>query len=258
MKPSPSRRKPERAVVAVELRSIRPPARTVALRSAADHRRALLDVDFAGPRERVVRAALTARIERPGAELLDEITVADRHWLIAHLLCRDVGPAVDIADRCSVCSEMLALSLDLAAAIRHAEPAVQRGVILDGVRAPTSNDIESASTLEELIVRCAPHHDGPLGEIEQALGDADPLGVITLNTTCVVCGAPSAVEVDLEARWLASSRQTALSLLEEVHMLARYYHWTEDEILGLSDTRRNQYIELCRSEAQIAEQEAYV
>jgi hypothetical protein len=230
--------------------------RAVLLRADEAHRRRLLDVDFGGARETAMRAALAARVERPAAERLDALTLADRHWLVAHVLLHDEPAILEIADSCETCGELLALRFDLAAAVIDAAPAMRRGIIRRrGVRLPTSRDLQRAGTPAELFALCAPSYDGDANELEQLLSDADPLGAIVLKAECFACGAPVSADVDLEARWLSAERQIAYNVLEDVHVLARRYHWSEHEILSLSTSRRAQYIAMCDAER---EQEAEV
>jgi hypothetical protein len=225
------------------------------LREPAEYRRLLLDTDFLAPRESALTQALAARIARPSRDCLHGMTLADRHWLIAQVMLRDGTTALEVAEVCSGCGELLELRLDLADAIRDATAAIQKGVM--GLRLPTARDVEGAETPEDLLAACALGAAGDPEEIEERLRDADPLGTIALNADCCQCGRQVRAEVDLAARWLASARRATYGLLEEVHALARRYHWTEREILGLSEARRQFYIELCQAE-QETEMERFV
>jgi hypothetical protein len=140
-------------------------------------------------------------------------------------------------------------------AMRDAEAEMTPAV--EGLRLPTARDLARAQTVEELIAACAPGGDAE--EIEAMLAKADPLCSIALNAECCLCGGDVRAEVDLAARWLSAQRRIACGLLEEVHMLARHYHWSEREILGLSESRRQYYIALCQVEqSAYMEQSAYV
>jgi len=50
------------------------------------------------------------------------------------------------------------------------------------------------------------------------------------------------------ARYLWSEVHAwALRFLREVDLIARTYHWREEDILALTPTRRQAYLELCAS-----------
>jgi hypothetical protein len=42
-------------------------------------------------------------------------------------------------------------------------------------------------------------------------------------------------------------------LFEEVHVLARHYHWSERDILALTATRRGRYLQLLARDAERSE-----
>jgi len=258
MKRSPNRPSNDRLALPIGILDRGRRLRAVTLRAPDEHRRLLLDVDFSGPRERAIGGALGARIERPSSDCLGRLTLADRHWLIAQLMLRDGIDAIEIAEACARCGGLLELRLDLAAVVRDAEPEMMNRV--DGVRLPTVRDLERAGSSEEFLASCAPDHTGDLAEIEQALSDADPLGTVALNAACCLCGNDVRVEIDLVARWLAIAQRAAHELLEEVHALARHYHWSEREILALNESRRQYYIALCEAEheSDSLERQVYV
>jgi hypothetical protein len=54
------------------------------------------------------------------------------------------------------------------------------------------------------------------------------------------------VELDFDARefCLTELRARAASVLEDVDIIARTYHWAEAEVLGLPSSRRVAYVEL--------------
>ena len=213
------------------------------LRARIDYHRMLLEIDFQAPQVHALEEALSARIDAP----VQRLTLSELHWIIAQLLVRDGASRIQLAEKCSQCASILELELDIGHAVEAAEPALRRGSGDARLRLPTTTDLECANRAEELVARCS-LEPIELAEADRILQDADPLGLIELRALCCICGGTVEGSVDLAAKWLTLERQSALDLLEEIHTLARNYHWSEREILELSDISRRRYIEMCRAE----------
>lgn len=80
--------------------------------------------------------------------------------------------------------------------------------------------------------------------IDQWMAEADPLGNVTLTVQCAPCGHTWDAALDIvELLWTGvAARATALQ--REVHALATAYGWHEADILAMSATRRQGYLEL--------------
>ncbi len=225
------------------------------LRPREERRRRLLDVDFLAPREQAITAALAARVMEP----VDRIPLAECHFLIARLMLLDGTRKVEASEVCARCGALLEFPLDLEGALHSAEAAAGRAAADPRLRFPTVRDLERAAGPEELVSLCA-LASIEIAEAERILADADPLASVALSGQCCVCGGEVRTAVDLASRWLAAERRTAAGLLEDIHELARHYHWSERDILALSDSRRRQYIALCRAaqESDAMELNSYV
>ena len=119
----------------------------------------------------------------------------------------------------------------------------------------SSNSMETA--YQSLVARClleAKRAGIAVGadnlsveEIEQlatAIAQADPQAEILLDFDCPACGYNWQEILDIITfLWTEISAQ-AQRLLREVHLLASAYGWSEKEILSLSPTRRQLYLEL--------------
>ena len=79
-----------------------------------------------------------------------------------------------------------------------------------------------------------------LQKIDEALDEVSPYVGTTLVTACPECKQPQQIEINPYA--LDTTRHDAL--FQEVHMLAREYHWSEREIFSLSRERRRLYLRL--------------
>ncbi len=79
---------------------------------------------------------------------------------------------------------------------------------------------------------------------------ASPALDLTLDLACVECGQPFRFVHDPVRSLLAELRASRLGLLQEVHYLARHYHWSQAEILGLPRDLRREYLGLIAAELE--------
>ena len=77
-------------------------------------------------------------------------------------------------------------------------------------------------------------------KIDEALDEVSPYVGTMLATACPECRQPQQMEIN--PYLLDATRHEAL--FQEVHMLAKEYHWSEREILSLSRERRRLYLRL--------------
>jgi hypothetical protein len=77
------------------------------------------------------------------------------------------------------------------------------------------------------------------------MSDADPQADVELALACPSCGHQWPAAFDIASFLWKELHAWALRTLREVHTLARSYGWREDDVLALSGTRRQLYLELC-------------
>jgi hypothetical protein len=82
-----------------------------------------------------------------------------------------------------------------------------------------------------------------LAEVERALERADPWSDLSLAVQCDACGRGWSEALDVPALLWDEVEHRARVLLDEVHLLAQAYGWSEDVILDLSDQRRAAYLQ---------------
>jgi len=75
----------------------------------------------------------------------------------------------------------------------------------------------------------------------------DPAADVQIRFDCPACGHVWNVCFDIIAYFWSGLSDWAQRTLADVHLLARAYGWSEHEILGLSATRRQQYVEMVRA-----------
>ena len=91
-----------------------------------------------------------------------------------------------------------------------------------------------------------------LKRVESAMETLAPSLSHELAGTCPECGAEAALYFDVQQFVLLELRDQAAFLYEEVHLLARAYHWSQAEILALPRSRRVRYAEMVRQERSLA------
>ena len=131
-------------------------------------------------------------------------------------------------------------------------------------RLPTSIDLAEAISVgnidqasEALFSRCVveARKDGAIvasnelppevrEEINRRMAASDPAAEVLLNLQCPFCTHSWQALFDIASFFWIEISAHARRLLREVDALARTYGWGEAEILGLSATRRQAYLEL--------------
>jgi hypothetical protein len=179
------------------------------------------------------------------------------------------GPQLDAVAQCPHCSERLELNLRVDD-LRVPEAALPEAAVTldcDGFhlcsRLPASIDLAAAAQagdLDEaralLVQRClleATHSglavtapelpDVVVAQLGQALREADPQADTELALQCPSCAHAWTEGFDIASYLFDSLAHWAERCLDEVHVLAQAYGWSEAQILALSPARRARYIE---------------
>ncbi|HET6613310.1 MAG TPA: hypothetical protein VFG83_15035 [Kofleriaceae bacterium] len=229
--------------------------------------------DLCGADEHVVRGtdtvAAIALVDRllvtqPGAAYgpgdAAKLTCADRDQALAALCCATFGDRVDGTRICERCGERFDLELrlsDLAGAVwADCPPAPGDGVhtAADGTRfrLPTGEDelavwgLSADDAAAALLSRCVVE-DQPVHESSAVLSAMERVGPtldLDLDAACSECGHPHAVAFSVQAWVLGHLEQSRPHLLREIHVLARAYGWSLDDILRLPRQSRLALVEL--------------
>lgn len=131
------------------------------------------------------------------------------------------------------------------------------------MRAVTAGDlvaVEDSSNADaaaaRLIDRCVVSIDGDPGaspaaslrpQIDEALEAMDEAAAPEIATSCPDCGHAWTLWLDVAAFFWEELEIHAPRLLADVAALARHYHWSERDILGMSTARRRFYLEAIES-----------
>lgn len=204
------------------------------------------------------------------------LTVGDREALLLHLRRLTFGDRMQCTLTCpqSDCGELMDFELNVSDLLQppapDPKPVYEINVEIDGrlhrirFRLPTGQDQEAASgqarvdvhqAFAELLKRCVEgvvdSDDRPLMwspdqlvELPARMADLDPQAELVLNLTCPVCGEDVTSIFDTCSYLMQEIGADLNGLYREVHLLARYYHWSEREIMGMNTSKRRRYLSL--------------
>jgi|SRR5262245_25718378 len=204
------------------------------------------------------RALVLFAAAEPGTdpETLADRTLGERNAALLGLRQRLFGDQLQSCVECPKCHERLEFKLS-AHSLLGSEPVTDRTYarLRDlRVRVPTTRDLASVTgetdevraahlLLERLVDAGIATGKISSDELSAALDAADPRMDVSLDFSCPACAHSWTAPLDVPAFLWEEIEVRARRLLDEVHTLARAYAWSEAEILGLSDTRRNAYLE---------------
>lgn len=194
---------------------------------------------------------------------LARLPIGRRDALLLDLRQATFGRSVEAMVRCPGCAQTLEAECTTDE-LRAAEPRVEEpGVVIVGAervayRLPDSLDLleaGGAATLDAarrvICERCLePREDGAawseemITAVAAAMAADDPQAAQTLTLDCPDCGANITTPWDVTTYFWSELDAWAVRVLEEVHVLASAYGWTEDVILALTLARRRMYLDL--------------
>ncbi|MCY1273846.1 hypothetical protein D9M68_331020 [compost metagenome] len=160
---------------------------------------------------------------------------------------------------CPCCGERLEFELEPAQLPPMVAPPSAVEVAGLRFRCPASRDLAAVANLADteraarrLLLACAeraealPVDEQVLGElaeaVEAALESADPWADLALAFRCPACGADGEASLDVAGYLWEEVDGSARQLLDEIHLLAQAYGWSEAQILALGDVRRGAYL----------------
>jgi hypothetical protein len=234
----------------------------------------LLDLWERGLRQPPARRAL-ALLEAACPDLSEpEIAALPIGRRDAHLLrLRELllGPELTIVASCPACGEQLDSTFrtaDIRVDAAAAEPAqaLEADGYRIGFRLPASDDLlalgaatDRAAARRMLLGRCIleAQRDGErtdagslpehvIAAVADRMVAADPQADVELALSCPACAHAWHSAFDVAGFFGQEINAWAKSLLRGVHALARAYGWREADVLALSPTRRQIYLELAR------------
>jgi hypothetical protein len=200
---------------------------------------------------------------------LARLPLGTRDALLLELRERTLGAEMGAWVFCPCCGVTIDFTIDVedVRGPAPAGPLVDRLAAADGweveLRLADSDDLAVASraaTVEEargrLVERCvvAAWHDGEpvaaaelpeeaLAAVAARMEELDPQAERPLALHCPHCGERWLALFDVASFFWEEVRAQAQRLLYDIHVLARYYGWSEREVLALTPLRRQFYLE---------------
>lgn len=232
-------------------------------------------------RSAVERALLMLSAAHPDMswQQLSALSVGQRDAKLLSLRERIFGSVVDVFTTCPNCQQELELSLTTTNLLISAPDDIPEsdsgistviGDMAVRFRLPDSTDLQAVNRCEDvetarklLIDRCIVDIQGDAEQLQRAfekdgksytaefeaalagqMSELDPQAEIRLNLKCAECDHHWQSLFDIAAFFWTELETHAKRLLNEIHILARVYHWHERDILALTPMRRRWYLEM--------------
>lgn len=214
-----------------------------------------------GARHALDRSALLAVFARPDLppEAIADLPLGEVTASLLHLREASFGSRFLSHVDCERCGQRLELTLDVQSLLQPVPNEEVGGRVVDvaglRVRAPSLHDLaavvnepDAGRAARQLLERCttegdaAALSDAALHDVEDRLEALDPNADFALTVHCASCGHHGMAQVDAGVLLWDEIDARARALLGEVHLLARTYGWSEDEILALGAARRAAYL----------------
>lgn len=175
------------------------------------------------------------------------------------------GDRIELSSKCPNCEARLDVAMASAALLAIAGPAAEAAaeVVIDGdrfaVRPADSADLAAIGWIPdidearaELARRCLVPAEGAevppwleeaeVDAIGAAMAEIDPAGDPFVALHCPECDREWDAPVDIAGVLAGEIEGAADALLDEIHLLAQAYHWSEAAILALGPERRRAYL----------------
>ncbi len=234
----------------------------------------VLEIWEAGVRQHPIDRALTI-LTSTGDRRSDlaRLTIGERDRRLWEMRDVTLGPNIEALIQCPACGERIEFAFSVAdVRAPHTEIAEGEHEFDDGewsvrFRLPNSADlaavagqIDPSRAEAELAARClvGAQRKGieePLTKVptemwsavQHRMSSLDPQAEVSFELSCPACGHQWQGLFDIAHFFWLEIAALARRLLREIDLLARIYGWSESEILSVSPTRRQAYLELAGS-----------
>jgi hypothetical protein len=222
------------------------------------------------PSQRALALLVIACADDASRDRIERLSIGQRDERLLGLRERTFGPRLGAISSCPACSEVLEFGVN-AADLRVAPASVPAEMIALAYadyevqfRLPNSLDLTSldpnadrSTQRQYLLRRCvAQARQGGVeispdelpseigAAISERMAEADPQADIQLQLDCPQCKHRWQTPLDIVSFFWSEINAWALRLLRDVHTLASAYGWREADILAMTPTRRQAYLEL--------------
>jgi hypothetical protein len=216
-------------------------------------------------RHPIDRALLTLAVADPGHDHAG-LPLGERDARLLRLRAAILGEQLEAHECCPACGERVALELECATLAAGDELPVDPWTMEHEAARVTVRALDSRDAAAAVAVGPAAAHDellrravvsaesagtpvaiadlppGLAGAIAESVAEHDPRAELTLDLGCPDCGHRWQAVLDVASFVWAELMARAQRLLQDVHLLAREYGWSEGEILALGESRRAAYV----------------
>ena len=195
-----------------------------------------------------------------------DLTAADRDRILAVIYILTYGERVDTMVSCDFCGKSYEVDFSLNDLVNEVyDEASSNQLDSDGnftlddgrsFRLPTGRDeltlvvAQPDQNLKAILKHCVIQGDptkDPKKVAEAIERIAPPLN-IKLDTVCAECSKGQAIGFDIQTYLLESLRAERIHFNYEIHLIARVYRWSLEEIYSLPRSQRQAYVSLIEDE----------
>lgn len=202
-------------------------------------------------------------------EDLAKLSIGDRDRILLILREQIFGPKLVCLTNCPSCAERLEMTLGVEDILsKPLDSDADMRIGMDGIevkfRLPNSLDLiaieenqDMSRARQILVERCIvevsqngekmPSDQLPVkiaDAVEDMMEKIDHQSNVNLDLTCPVCGNKWEAAFDIVSFFWSEIDAWAKCVLQEVHVLALAYGWSERDILDMSPFRRQVYLDL--------------
>lgn len=216
-------------------------------------------------------ALLSAALPDRSPKDLAGLSLGARDALLMKLRQRTFGSSLTSYASCSGCGARLDFDLDIGSILEQDEATVddaahtlEEAEFQVRFRLPGSRDVAAASAAGSpaagtglLLQRCVlaasrGSRPIPIAELPEAvvsalserMSELDPMADVPVDLNCGACDKSTRVYLDIGAFFWTEIATLAENLMYDVARLARFYGWSEQEILAMGSARRRHYLEM--------------
>jgi hypothetical protein len=225
-------------------------------------------VDSGSGLDAAQRGSLLLEAARPDAARasLGRVGLGARDVALVDLRCATFGPTVPARVRCPRCETLLGTEIardELVpdSCMEYVELQVGEHAIAarspDGaalLRAAAAGYVEGAreSLIRDCVLEASAGGEAidPLelpedviAAVGEAIVAADPATEMRIDLACATCGLDWTPVLDIALFFWAELTASSIQILDDVHILAGGYGWSEPEVLALSARRRRSYVD---------------
>jgi hypothetical protein len=232
----------------------------------------LLGVWEHGQRQHPLDRALTllaATCPEKEREELMHLSIGQRDAMLLSLRQLTFGPQMEAYAACLACGAQFEFTINIDELLQietpgdRSEPSADLDGFIIRFRLPDSVDLTecinsgSVEADKELLKRCVLKvkrgnkgvafeelPEATISALASRMAELDPLSEVQIALNCTECGQRSTMLLDIFSFFWTELGERAKQLLNQVHVLARYYGWREADILAISPWRRQYYLDM--------------